>query len=153
MPACGVAWRRCQMGRNGGAGVGGKKYIVLHVDDEPEIWELTGLILSSCSDISVKGASSIAEAVKLISEEPPDLILLDLMMEGESGWELLKAVRDDFRLDTPVVVLTAYIDSRGNPISVEDVRFQATLSKPYDIKSLRETVRYFLPAAGGEEIG
>ncbi len=129
---------------------GDRKYVVLHVDDEPEILELTSFILSPCGDIVVEGATSVTAARKLISENPPDLILLDLMMGGESGWDLLEAVRDEFGLDIPIVILTAYIDSRGNPISARDTRFQGTLPKPYDIESLRKTVRDFLPAAGGE---
>ncbi len=125
-----------------------RKYLVLHVDDEPEVWELTDLILRSCGDVTVKGAVSIAEARDIIAKEDPDLILLDLMMGGESGWDLLTMVRDELGLETPVVILTAYIDSRGNPISLRDTRFQAVLSKPYDIRSLRNVVRRFLPPLG-----
>ncbi len=122
-----------------------RKYVVLHVDDEPEIGRLTELILSSYEDVVVKSATTMEKALDCISTDPPDLILLDIMMAGEVGWDLLSILRDKMKSNVPVVVLTAYVDSRGIPISMADNRFQAVLPKPYDIESLRDIVRKFLP--------
>lgn len=57
---------------------------------------------------TVVGALGGGEALQIVNEEKPDLVLLDLMMPDVDGWEVLRRLRaeEDFK-DTPVIVVTA----------------------------------------------
>jgi putative two-component system response regulator len=83
------------------------KQCVLVVDDSPENIDLLSEILRD--DYRVRVATSGEKALKIVySDEPPDLILLDIMMPGISGLEIcrrLKANPDRRRI--PIIFVTA----------------------------------------------
>ncbi len=60
---------------------------VLIVDDEPGIQESLRMLLKQ--DCELVTAGDVDAALRVIDEEPPDLILLDLLMPGRNGIELL----------------------------------------------------------------
>ncbi|MGB9182103.1 MAG: ATP-binding protein, partial [Pyrinomonadaceae bacterium] len=83
---------------------------VLIIDDQPDTLEMLTLILEQCG-AKVIAARSTAEGIRLLKERRPDVIVSDIEMPGEDGYELIKQVR---ALDpqqggqTPAVALTAY---------------------------------------------
>lgn len=81
--------------------------LVLMVDDEPENLALLEIMLGQ--DYSLRAATSGSEALKAVNIEPlPDLILLDIMMPGMSGFEVLEQLKADIKTaDIPVIFLTA----------------------------------------------
>lgn len=80
---------------------------VLVVDDEPDISALLAYHLARES-YRVRTASSGLEALQAIAAEPPDLIVLDLMLPGMSGLELLAEIRNRPELEhVAVILLTA----------------------------------------------
>ena len=82
-------------------------YRILVVDDEPDITALVAYHLAR-SGYRVSTAGSGSEALKAASEERPDLIVLDLMLPGMSGYDVLRALRErEETRDTGVVLLTA----------------------------------------------
>jgi len=83
------------------------KWHVLYVEDQPEMIELIQLVLRSRS-AEVRGAYSAAQAVEMLQKDPPDLVLLDLMMPEVDGWAVHRAMMADPRLrDIPIIVITA----------------------------------------------
>jgi len=83
-----------------------RKYI-LCVEDEPEMIDLIRLILGR-RGFEVKGATGGTEGLKMIREEHPDLVLLDLMMPDMDGWEVYQQIKADEKTrDIPVIVATA----------------------------------------------
>ncbi|MDR0788336.1 MAG: response regulator transcription factor [Gemmatimonadota bacterium] len=83
---------------------------ILVVDDEPDISALLAYHLAR-EAYRVRTASSGPEALKAMEVEVPDLVLLDLMLPGFSGLEVLKEIRrhDSWR-SVPVILLTARTD-------------------------------------------
>ncbi len=81
---------------------------VLVVDDEPEVVRLLEVILNRAG-YAVAKAYSGKECLTLLSQENPDLILLDIMMPGMSGIEVMGALRTIYRAASmpPVIFLTA----------------------------------------------
>ncbi len=80
---------------------------ILAVDDEPHITSLLGLLFAS-DRYDVWKAGSAAEARRILLDKTPDLILLDLMMPGESGYSLLRELRRrPDTLNVPVIILSA----------------------------------------------
>lgn len=80
---------------------------LLVVDDEPNIVELLSASLRF-QGFEVETAGAGAEAVDKARTFRPDLLVLDVMMPGLDGFELLRAIREDPRTQTlPVVMLSA----------------------------------------------
>ncbi len=80
---------------------------LLVVEDTPDI--LQGLLLAlNEAGFEASGVSDGREALRVLYDEPPDLILLDLMLPGLSGTEICKRVRSVS--DTPIIILSAVED-------------------------------------------
>lgn len=108
---------------------------VLVVDDEPDITALVAYHLAKAG-YGVSTAASGAEALKAAAERRPDVIVLDLMLPGMSGLDVLQALRrqDDTR-DVGVVLLTARREEadriRGLSLGADDY-----LTKPFSPQEL-----------------
>jgi DNA-binding NtrC family response regulator len=113
---------------------------VLVVDDENGVRESLRMLLHG--ECEVATAESADQALQRIAEAPPDLILLDLVMPGRSGLELLEELR---QLDAPppVVVLTA---TKTVTTAVEAMKLGASdyVTKPFEVDALRIKVRNLL---------
>jgi CheY-like chemotaxis protein len=82
---------------------------VMIVDDDESMRSLLEAILrrEGYEAFSVPGGAQALDCLR--NSPPPDLMLLDLMMPGMSGWQVLEALHENPRLaDVPVVVLTAF---------------------------------------------
>lgn len=88
--------------------------------------------------VAVDGNAAVAAA----TESPPDLILLDIMLPGMSGYEVCRKLRDD-GLDTPVIMLTARQDEfdkvHGFEVGADDY-----VTKPFSINELLARIRAIL---------
>jgi CheY-like chemotaxis protein len=112
---------------------------ILVVDDEPSIRMLIRTILQS-EGHSITTASNGREALEMVIENVPDLIVLDLMMPEMDGWHLLEELHiRGLRRHTRVVIVSGHYDPQG--VS-EDRRAHAHhfLPKPFDPSCLIELV-------------
>jgi CheY-like chemotaxis protein len=92
---------------NGGDGTEGQRRRVLAVDDQLEALELIALALAG-SRYEVLRATSGVEALALLAEVRPDVLLVDLMMAPLSGFDVIDAVvANPQTRDIPIIVLTA----------------------------------------------
>ncbi len=116
---------------------------VLVVDDEPHLCRLVRMVLEDAG-YEVREAGSAPEALRLIREEPPALLLLDLMMPGRSGLDLLGEIRQQpATADLPVVVVTA-VGVRQDLDQAATLGARATLAKPFSRAQLLQAVRQAL---------
>ncbi|VAV84414.1 sensory box histidine kinase/response regulator [hydrothermal vent metagenome] len=84
-----------------------RKLNVLVVDDEPQVLTLIGDILEK-EDFVVHKAGGGEEAVRMAIQDEPDLIVLDLMMPGVSGYDVVDRLKDHpVARNIPVVIFTA----------------------------------------------
>jgi len=105
---------------------------ILVVDDEPDTLAVLGDMLS-LHGANVRRATSGTEALALISEEPPDLLVLDLAMPDLDGWQVLNHVREDAHLaDLPVVAISAFY---SDELAREALAAGFTLVLPKPIRS------------------
>ncbi|MBA3422403.1 MAG: response regulator transcription factor [Thermoleophilaceae bacterium] len=79
---------------------------ILVVDDEPTIAEVVGRYLERAG-YSTRSVGDGKQALELARTDPPDLVVLDLMLPGIGGLELLRRLRERERERVPVVILTA----------------------------------------------
>lgn len=115
---------------------------VLIVDDDSPIRNLVKQVLKRIGHQS-REARDGAEALTIIDEAVPQLMLLDLMMPKMNGWEVIEALRERQLIDTiPVIVLTAVGAQRTDNLPGLGVR--AVLGKPFEITDLMATVKRVL---------
>jgi CheY-like chemotaxis protein len=84
---------------------------VLVVDDEPDARELLAEMLSACK-ARVSLAATVADALRIVESERPDVIVSDIGMPGEDGYALIRKLRAlpaERGGKTPAVALTAYV--------------------------------------------
>jgi two-component system, OmpR family, response regulator TctD len=86
-------------------------------------------------------------ASQRIQEDPFDLIILDLMLPGVSGSDVLKQLRSS-RINTPVLVITARADI-GDKIDILDIGADDYLVKPFDLRELEARMRAVVRRHGG----
>ena len=111
------------------------KTTILVADDDLEILALVVRHVKSLAS-EVYEASDGEEALRVARKEKPDLIILDVMMPGMSGWEVCRAVREDDALsDTGVIMLTG-IGERLNEMTSPLYGADAFLDKPFEFSDL-----------------
>jgi CheY-like chemotaxis protein len=113
---------------------------ILVCDDDPNLRELVRAVLGSRYDFVE--AEDGAEALALAAEERPDLIVLDVMLPGLSGIEVLEELRTtDALKEIPVVVITAWSHAEIDAQVAGADRF---VSKPFDPDELSAAVAELL---------
>jgi DNA-binding response OmpR family regulator len=111
---------------------------LLVVDDEIDITEVTKKFFTK-RGIETFTASEGNEAIKIIQEKNPDLILLDYNLPGLSGKEILKKMREEFNLSTKVIIVTGFeIEEIRN--ETKDLGVQEYVHKPLDLNKLEKIV-------------
>lgn len=113
---------------------------ILVVDDDRSILELLRLLLES-EGYQVQAFDSAAAALKDALSRPPDAAVIDLMMPGMNGLDLIRALRYDPRTRTlPILVCSAY--SGDLPRSLLDLKQDRVLylRKPFHIQELLDAV-------------
>jgi two-component system phosphate regulon response regulator PhoB len=127
---------------------------VLVVEDEPDIAALVAYQLAHAG-YQVRTASTGGEALRAVEADPPDLIVLDLMLPGISGTELLKTLRSRKEMrQIPVVILTAR-DREDERIQGFELGADDYISKPFSPKELVLRVKAVLrrSSSGGTGAG
>ncbi len=90
---------------------------VLIIDDEDLLVKSTCMALGFFN-YEAKGALDGPEGLKTLHEFDPDLVLLDIMMPGMDGWEVLAKLKEDpAACDIPVIIFTAKEYSNGRKLA------------------------------------
>ncbi|HSL17929.1 MAG TPA: response regulator [Methylomirabilota bacterium] len=113
------------------------------VDDEPDMVELLATVLRN-EGFHVETYTDGRTALARVLEEPPDLLLLDLMMPDLDGFELLKLLRLDSRArEVTVLVVSA---RTGHQAQLETLQLGANayIYKPFSPRELVSQVRQLL---------
>ena len=124
---------------------GARKFpVILAVDDDPAVLRIIESQLSR-HDFVVKTAASGEEALRMLREVTPAVLILDVMMNGISGYDLCHVVKRDQRLqEIPVIFLT----SRGTPQDYKtghDLGAVIYMVKPLKVEKLVNVVQMLIP--------
>lgn len=113
---------------------------ILIVEDEPNIVESLSFVLSR-EGFDVRSLDNGAEAVDAISTNTPDVLVLDVMLPGLNGFEVLRRLREDMALtDLPVLMLTAKGQRRDREVA-ETVGANIFITKPFANTDVVDAVR------------
>jgi two-component system, OmpR family, response regulator VicR len=117
---------------------------VVYIEDEPEMFALVELILE---DTNIEFISAVGgqEGLRIIREEHPDLILLDIMMPEVNGWDVYRNLKADPQLSNiPVIIITAKVKRIDQILAQEIVGVDAYITKPFSPSDLLQRVKELL---------
>ena len=128
---------------------------ILLVDDDPNIRQLVNLYLVR-EGFEVEMAERGDEALKKVLASPPNLMLLDVMLPGMDGWQVLRETRKTSNV--PIIMLTAKDETFDKVLGLE-LGADDYIAKPFDMKELVARIkavirRYQAPEAqeGSQEL-
>jgi DNA-binding response OmpR family regulator len=122
--------------------------LVLVADDEPSMLELVARHLRTMNapKLEVIQASDGEEAWRLAREHLPDLVVLDVMMPGMSGWEVCRKIREDVALAHTGVVMLTGIGENLNQMTSPLYGADAYIDKPFEFDDFDDKIRDTLKA-------
>ena len=117
---------------------------ILIVDDDDRLREFVRVNLEM-EGYTVREAASVEQGLAALEEEPPDLILLDVMMPQVDGWEMLRRVQERHGVGAiPVVMFSGKVDDE-TLADAESRGAQAFIGKPFNPQQLIESTKQLLP--------
>jgi excisionase family DNA binding protein len=116
--------------------------VVLVVDDDARVREFVRVNLEAAG-YAVREAERAEEALAVIEDRSPDLVLLDVVMPGTDGWQLLQRMQERHG-SIPVIMFSGKVDERT---ASEATRRGADdfVGKPFDPQQLVERARRLVP--------
>jgi two-component system KDP operon response regulator KdpE len=126
-----------------GPGPRGGGPLVLVVDDDPRLREFMRVNLEM-EGYSVREAASADEALDALEDQAPELVLLDVVMPGVDGWQMLQRMQERHG-SIPVIMFSGKVDDE----SVADAErrgARAFVGKPFDPHQLIERAKQLVPA-------
>jgi excisionase family DNA binding protein len=117
--------------------------LVLVVDDDPQIREYVRINLE-LEGYTVREAASADEALQAIEDQAPELVLLDVVMPGVDGWQMLQRLQERHG-SIPVIMFSGQVDERAASDAAERGA-RGFLGKPFDPQQLIERAKQLVPA-------
>lgn len=117
---------------------------ILLVDDEPDMVTLTRMILEREGHF-VEAAKDSIECFEKLKKKIPDLILLDVMMPGDDGWEVCRKIKEEKKTKgIPIAMFTVRSSDDSVEKSFKYAHADAQINKPFEMNDLIETVESLL---------
>jgi len=120
---------------------------ILLVDDEERLLSLLEAYLSQAG-FSVATAGNGLQALRIAQQQPPDLIVLDVMMPEMDGYEFMRQYRRE--RNVPIILLTAKVEPEDRIVGLE-LGADDYLTKPFRPRELLARIRAVLRRAGSSE--
>lgn len=116
---------------------------IMLVEDDQPILEMMEILLRRLGYLPVLVPDPI-QALWMVRNDPPSLILLDVMMEPIDGWQFLEKLRGEYGIrDVPVLLFTASPTAEERLVRIRDEKL-GILQKPVSVAELRAGLEKFL---------
>ena len=116
---------------------------ILVVDDDPEIVTMLSTRLGK-RGYKISTANDGHQAIELAKKELPDVVLLDVMMPGKSGWEVARALKQDPTTHAVKIVMVSAIGAKTNEITAPIYGADAHVDKPFEFEHLERVIAELL---------
>lgn len=124
-----------------------RKNEILVIDDDKLTRMLIERLLDREFDMNIKSFSNGIEGLQYAEEHIPSLVILDLMLPGMNGYDILKRIRDNSLFETTKVILVS-AKSRSKDIEKGfDLRADEYITKPFQPKEFAARVKNLLKRA------
>lgn len=118
-------------------------YKIMLVEDDQPILDLMEILLRRIGYEPIL-VPDVTDALERVRADPPDLLLLDIMMTPINGWEFLEKVREEYQMrDLPVLLFTAAATAEERIEQMKDPRV-GLLQKPVSLSELKTGIERFL---------
>jgi len=126
---------------------GRKKPFVLVVEDDPDLGEAIVSFLKEEEGLDAKLASDGDQAMRLVDDMAPAVMVLDLMMPRRDGFSVLRELRADGRIGKlPIIVVTA-IFGLSERLYATELGAADYITKPFELADLAGRIRALIPEA------
>jgi two-component system alkaline phosphatase synthesis response regulator PhoP len=119
------------------------KASILVVDDDPEIVTMLSTRLGK-RGYQVTTAADGHKALELAKAQKFDVVLLDVMMPGKSGWEVARALKQDPQTQDTKIVMVSAIGEKTNEITAPIYGADAHVDKPFEFEHLERVIARLL---------
>jgi two-component system phosphate regulon response regulator PhoB len=116
---------------------------ILVVDDDPAIREMVGMALTR-ENYEWLEAGNVLEARQLLASRRPDLILLDWMLPGQSGFEFARQLQNDKSGSNPPIIMLTARDQEEDKIAALEAAADDYISKPFSVNELLARIKAVL---------
>ena len=116
---------------------------ILVIDDDPAIREMVGMALTR-EGYDMLEAGSTLEARQIIASHKPDLILLDWMLPGQSGFEFARQLHSDNTHPSPPVIMLTARGQEADKIAALEAGADDYVSKPFSVSELLARIKAVL---------
>ena len=121
-----------------------KKKNIVYIEDDEDMIDLVQLVLGR-DQFNLRGATTGKEGLDIMIHDPPDLVLLDIMLPDMGGWAVYQKIKLDPLLQSiPVIAVTAQNAPIDRILGEHIAKVQAYVTKPFSPKELRATVKKVL---------
>lgn len=112
---------------------------VVVIEDHLELARMIkSLLVSRGYEVAIAGDGY--QGIKLIREQNPDIILLDIMLPAGGGWSVLQRLKGSPLETIPVVILTAKQIDMDVKVKAKEMNVASIISKPFENEHLIETI-------------
>ncbi|HEX7435039.1 MAG TPA: response regulator [Anaerolineaceae bacterium] len=120
------------------------KIHVIYIEDDSEMIDLVSLILTR-KGYTVKGALGGHQGLDMVRQEPPDMILLDLMMPDMDGWDVYQQLKaNETTAHIPVIVITAKSQTIDQVLGLHIAKVDDYICKPFRPQELIDSIEKIL---------
>jgi two-component system alkaline phosphatase synthesis response regulator PhoP len=119
------------------------KASILVVDDDPEIVTMLSARLGK-RGYQVTTAGDGNKAIEMAKGQRFDVVLLDVMMPGKSGWEVARALKQDPATQDVKIVMVSAIGEKTNEITAPIYGADAHVDKPFEFEHLERVIARLL---------
>jgi DNA-binding response OmpR family regulator len=117
-----------------------KQKTVVYIEDDPEMIDLVILIVAK-RGYHVIGAHGGREGLDLVQQNPPDLILLDLMMPDIDGWDVYHQLKaNEQSKNIPVIIITAKSQEIDRVLGLHIAKVDDYICKPFHPQELLDSM-------------
>ena len=120
-----------------------KKPLLLIADDDPEILSMLSLRFSK-KGYEVIEAADGTQTLRHARERRPDVLILDVMMPGKTGWEVARDLRADEDLQNLGIIMLTAIGEKVNEMTSPLYGADEFVDKPFDFADLEARVKSVL---------
>ena len=120
-----------------------KKPLLLIADDDPEILSMLSLRFSK-KGYEVIEAADGTQTLRYARERRPDVLILDVMMPGKTGWEVARDLRADEDLQNLGIIMLTAIGEKVNEMTSPLYGADEFVDKPFDFANLEARVKSVL---------
>ncbi len=122
---------------------------ILIVDDDPDILESIDAALQAEDAETMTVADGNAAVAACLSDDPPDVVVLDMMLPKRSGFLVLEKIKG--REDSPLVVMVTANEGKRHQAYAESLGVDSYLLKPVPLSQLIDTIDDLLTQEEAEE--